>query len=149
MKPFLYAFVLFWFAFNLYSVEAKPKKIPINSKNAPKPIGPYSQAIKTDGLLFVSGQIAINPATNEMTLDNIETEARQVMENIKAILTEAGYEMKDIVKSTIYLTDLSHFAIVNEIYGSYFEGNYPARETVQVTKLPKGARIEISVIAYK
>lgn len=135
--------------FSLQTVESKPKKEVVFTMTAPQPIGPYSQAVKFGDLLFVSGQIAINPKTNEMNNPNIEEEARQVMENIKSILNAAGMEMKNILKTTIYLVDLNNFKKVNEIYGSYFEKDYPARETVQVAKLPKGANIEISVIAGK
>lgn len=119
----------------------------IFTEAAPKPIGPYSQAIMKGNCLFVSGQIAINPKTNELDTSSFENETKQVMENIKVILKAAKMEMNTIAKSTIYLTDLKNFKAVNEIYGSYFPVNAPARETVQVVALPKGARIEISVVA--
>ncbi len=135
--------------FSLQTVESKPKKEVVFTMTAPQPIGPYSQAVKFGDLLYVSGQIAINPKTNDMNNPNIEEEARQVMENIKSILNAAGMEMKNILKTTIYLVDLNNFKKVNEIYVSYFEKDYPARETVQVAKLPKDANIEISVIAGK
>lgn len=124
------------------------KKI-ITSKNAPNPIGPYSQAVLKGNMLFVSGQIAINPATGNLMTDNIKDEAKQVMENLKGILTEAGFDFNHICKSTIFMKDLNDFASVNEIYGSYFTSDYPARETVQVSKLPLNVNVEISVIAVK
>ena len=124
------------------------KKI-INTNNAPAPIGPYNQAVETGGLLFVSGQIPSNPATGEIVTSGIKDEAQQVMENIGAILTEAGLSFSNVVKTTIFLTDMGTFAQVNEVYGSYFTSDFPARETVQVAALPKNVNVEISVIAAK
>lgn len=124
------------------------KKI-IKTDKAPAPIGPYNQAILVDGTLYVSGQVAINPATNEVVQGTIEVEATLVMNNLKAILDEAGFGFEDVVKTTIFLSDMCTFAKVNEIYGSFFTGNYPARETVQVSVLPKNLNVEISVIAHK
>lgn len=123
------------------------KKI-IHTTAAPGAIGPYSQAIQTGNLLFVSGQIPINPATNELVMDNIQDEIKQVMENLKAVLSAANVGFENIVKTTIFLSDMSLFAAVNEIYGSYFTGDYPARETVAVKGLPKGVNVEISAIAF-
>lgn len=120
-------------------------KTIINTTNAPAPIGPYSQAVKAGGFLFVSGQVAINPATGELVLDDIKTEAKQVMENIKAILTEAGLNFSHVIKTGIFLKDMNDFAAVNEVYGAYFTDNFPARETVQVAGLPKNVNVEISV----
>lgn len=122
------------------------KKI-IETSTAPKAIGPYSQAVKAGGLIFVSGQIPINPNTNELVSGSIETETTQVMENLKAILSAAGATSADVVKTTIYLADMGDFAKVNEVYGSYFTGSYPARATVQVAGLPKGVRVEIDAVA--
>jgi 2-iminobutanoate/2-iminopropanoate deaminase len=122
-------------------------KTVVKTDHAPAPIGPYSQAVKANGFLFVSGQIAINPKTGAMMMEDITQETRQVMENIKAILSEAGCDFASIVKTTIFLKSMDDFAAVNEVYGSYFSGNYPARETVQVSKLPKDVNVEISVIA--
>ena len=119
----------------------------INTANAPAPIGPYSQAVKTGALLFVSGQVAINPATNEFMNANIVEETKQVMENIRSILTEAKLDFSNIAKTTIFLSDMGLFAQVNEVYATYFEGDFPARETVAVKGLPKNANVEISVIA--
>lgn len=124
------------------------KKI-IYTTNAPEPIGPYSQAIIANGFLFASGQIAINPENNELNNPSLEEETHQVMRNIKALLIEAEYEFEHIIKTTIFLSDMSLFAQVNEIYGSYFKSDFPARETVAVKGLPKGVNVEISITAYK
>lgn len=122
-------------------------KVIIKTDKAPAPIGPYNQAIKAGNILFVSGQIAIDPATGELKMANIEQEANQVMKNIGEILKEAGAEFEHIVKTTIFLSDMSLFAEVNEIYGKYFSSNFPARETVAVKGLPKNVHVEISVTA--
>lgn len=122
------------------------KKV-INTNNAPAPIGPYSQAVAANGFLFVSGQIPCNPSSGEIVSSDIKAEAKQVMENIKAILTEAGLSFGDVVKTSIFLTDMGNFAQVNEVYGTYFTDQFPARETVQVAALPKSVNVEISVIA--
>jgi 2-iminobutanoate/2-iminopropanoate deaminase len=114
---------------------------------APAPIGPYNQAVKAGGLVFVSGQVALVPATGELETSNIQTETHQVMKNLDAVLTEAKLTFGHIVKTTIFLSDMSLFAQVNEVYGSYFTGDYPARETVAVKGLPRGVNVEISVIA--
>jgi len=124
-------------------------KIVVNTTNAPAPIGPYSQAIAAGGFLFVSGQIPADPSTGALVMDDIKTETKQVMENIKAILVEAGIDFSSIVKTSIFLTDLQNFGAVNEVYGTYFTDQFPARETVQVAGLPKGVNVEISVIAIK
>jgi len=124
-------------------------KTIINTTDAPAPIGPYSQAVLANGFLYVSGQIPINPATGELTMDSVKSETEQVMRNLNAVLIEAGFEFADILKTTIFLSDMALFAEVNEVYGSYFESDFPARETVAVKGLPKGVNVEISVIAYK
>ena len=124
------------------------KKI-ITSKNAPAPIGPYSHAVQFGNMLFVSGLVGKHPVTGELMLADIKTETTQVMENVKGILTDAGMDFTNIVKTTIFLTDMNNFASVNEVYGSYFKGDYPARETVQVSKLPLNVNVEISVTAIK
>jgi len=121
----------------------------INTKNAPAPIGPYNQAIFSGNLLFVSGQIALNPDNNQLVLDDIKTETHQVMKNLKGILSEAGMDFDNVLKTTIFIMNMNDFAQINEVYGSYFSGDYPARETVQVAALPKGVNVEISVIASK
>lgn len=121
----------------------------INTKNAPAPIGPYNQAIQSGKLLFVSGQIALNPDTNQLVLDDIKTETHQVMKNLRGILSEAGMDFDNVLKTTIFIMNMNDFAQINEVYGSYFSGDYPARETVQVAALPKGVNVEISVIATK
>jgi len=122
-------------------------KTIINTDNAPAPIGPYSQAVIAGNFVFVSGQIPVNPLTGELVMDDIKTETKQVMENIKAILTEAGIDFSNIVKTSIFLKDMQNFAQVNEVYGSYFKDQFPARETVQVAGLPKNVNVEISVTA--
>jgi 2-iminobutanoate/2-iminopropanoate deaminase len=122
------------------------KKI-IETSNAPAPIGPYSQAVVAGGFLFASGQIALVPATGELVTENVEAETEQVMQNIKAILTEANIDFSNIVKTTIFLSDMALFARVNEVYGRYFTGTYPARETVAVKGLPKNVNVEISITA--
>jgi 2-iminobutanoate/2-iminopropanoate deaminase len=124
------------------------KKI-INTTNAPAPIGPYNQAVLAGGFLFLSGQVAINPASGDLVQSSISEETHQVMRNIKSVLLEAAYSFEDVVKTTIFLTDMDLFAEVNEIYGSYFESNFPARETVAVKGLPKGVNVEISMTAFK
>ena len=121
----------------------------IFTEKAPKPIGPYSQAVMKGNALFVSGQVAIVPATGELDTSNIENETKQVMENIKAILSAAKMEMSDVAKATIFLSDMNNFERMNAVYGSYFQKDPPARETVQVSALPKNANVEISVIAIK
>jgi len=125
------------------------KKKIINTKNAPAPIGPYNQAIKIKNMLFISGQVAIDPNNNnELVKSSIEDETHQVMKNLYAILEEAGMDFTNIVKTTIFLSDMSYFKEVNNIYGSYLnEGEEPARETVAVKTLPKEVNIEISMIA--
>ena len=119
----------------------------VQTDKAPAPIGPYNQAIRANGFLFVSGQVAIVPETGALETGTIQTETHQVMKNIQAILEEAKLDFSHIVKTTIFLSDMNLFASVNEIYGSYFTGAYPACETVAVKGLPKGVNVEISVIA--
>lgn len=119
----------------------------IHTPNAPAPIGPYNQAIKVGNFLFVSGQVAIKPGTNDMANADIIEESHQVMQNLKSILSEAGMDFGNIVKTTIFLSDMELFSQVNEIYAKYFEGDFPARETIAVKGLPRNANIEISVIA--
>ena len=118
----------------------------IKTDKAPAPIGPYNQAVTYCGLLYISGQICIDPATGELNNKDLATETRQVMENLKAILSEAGTDFSSVIKTTIFLTDMHRFGEVNEIYGSYFTADFPARETVQVSALPKFVNVEISMI---
>ncbi|MEO6718847.1 MAG: Rid family detoxifying hydrolase [Ferruginibacter sp.] len=127
--------------------EMKMSKQIINTINAPAPIGPYSQAVKTGTLLFVSGQVALKPGTGDLANADITEETNRVMQNIRSILNEAGMDFKNIVKTSIFLSDMGLFAQVNEIYATYFEGDFPARETIAVKGLPKNANVEISVIA--
>ena len=125
------------------------KKI-INTTNAPAPVGPYNQAILIDDTLYVSGQIALNPVSMKMIEGSIEEEAKKVMQNIKAILQEVDFSFENIIKTTIFITDMNNFSRVNTIYGGYFDNKTaPARETVEVSALPKNAKIEISAIAKK
>jgi 2-iminobutanoate/2-iminopropanoate deaminase len=125
-------------------------KTIIHTDKAPAPIGPYNQAVLVDNTLYTSGQIALNPATMELVLDTIEIETTQVMENMKAVLEAANMTFADVVKSSIFISDMNDFAKINTIYGSYFdEKTAPARETVQVAKLPRNVNVEISMIAIK
>ncbi len=119
----------------------------INTSKAPAPIGPYNQSVKAGEFLFISGQIAINPETNEVETSEITQETRRVMQNLEAILLEAKLSFEHVVKTTIFLSDMNLFGTVNEIYGSFFKGDHPARETVAVKGLPKGVNVEISMIA--
>ena len=120
----------------------------IKSGQAPEPIGPYSQAVKVGGFLFLSGQIALVPGTSELKTTGIAEETKQVMENLKAVLAEADSDFSDVVKTSIFLKDMNSFAEVNAEYGKYFEKDFPARETVAVKTLPKDVNVEISMIAY-
>ena len=124
------------------------KKI-IQTQNAPAPIGPYNQAVFSKGTLYISGQIALEPATGNLVINNIETETHRVMQNLQAILKEAGMDFTQVVKSSIFLMDMNNFAKVNAVYGSYFTSDFPARETVQVSGLPKNVNVEIAMIAVE
>ena len=124
-------------------------KTIITTSNAPAPIGPYNQAVLTGNMLFISGQICIDPATGNLKNKDIQEETHQVMHNLKAILTEAGMDFNDVVKTSIFITDMHQFGEINAVYGKYFEGEFPARETVQVSALPKFVNVEISMIAVK
>jgi endoribonuclease L-PSP, putative len=125
------------------------EKQVINTSGAPAPIGPYNQAIKAGSTLFISGQIALNPETGQIEKDDITSETHRVMQNLRAVLTEAGMDFSDVVKTTIFIMDMNDFSQINEVYGKYFSGYFPARETVQVAGLPKGVNVEISMIAIK
>lgn len=123
------------------------KKI-VNTYNAPKPIGPYNQAVISGNLMFMSGQIAFDPSTGELVIEEIQAETKQVMENLKSILDEAGLSFKNVIKTSIFLSEMNNFQQVNEVYGSYFsDEDAPARETVEVSRLPKDVNVEISMIA--
>jgi 2-iminobutanoate/2-iminopropanoate deaminase len=125
------------------------KKI-IKTDKAPAPIGPYNQAILIDNTLYVSGQIALNPETNELETKELKLETVRVMENLKAILTEAGMDFENVIKTSIFISDMNNFAKINEVYGTYFnKETAPARETVEVANLPKFVNVEISAIAVK
>lgn len=126
------------------------KKIIIQTKDAPAPIGPYSQAVKVDNTLYTSGQIALDAKSGVLIVNDIKSETKKVMENMQAVLKAADMEFSDVVKSTIFLSDMDNFSDVNEVYGSYFDdSSAPARETVQVAELPKKVNVEISMIAIK
>ncbi|MFI5186419.1 MAG: RidA family protein [Chitinophagales bacterium] len=125
------------------------EKIVITANNAPAPIGPYNQAIQVNDMLFISGQICIDPATGELKNKNLQEETHQVMHNLRAILQQAGMNFENVVKTTIFITDINRFSEMNEVYGKYFDNNFPARETVQVSALPKFVNVEISMIAVK
>ncbi|MFN8297912.1 MAG: RidA family protein [Chitinophagales bacterium] len=122
-------------------------KLIVHTHRAPAAIGPYSQAVRVGDMVFVSGQIPLIPETGELLSSTIEQETHQVLKNIRCILEEAGMDMSNIVKSTIFLRTMDDFAAVNGVYASYFTADFPARETVAVAGLPKGARVEISVVA--
>ena len=138
-------------AYNTFNNKNKTdmKRI-VNTSNAPKPIGPYNQAVISGDLMFISGQVAFDPNTDELVLDDIQSETKQVMENLKSILEEANLSFDNVVKTTIFLSDMNDFQQVNEVYGSYFSNDQaPARETVEVSRLPKDVNVEISMIASK
>lgn len=143
MKTNLLLLFLLIFSFASF---AQNKEI-IKTDKAPVPIGPYSQGIKANGFLFVSGQIGLNPSTRKLVEGGLEAEATQIMENIRAILSAAGARMEDIVSTTVYLKNIEDFQKMNEIYGKYFTGNFPTRSTVGVSSLAGGANIEITVTA--
>lgn len=119
----------------------------VNSKNAPSPVGPYNQAIRCNGTLYVSGQIGLDPVVNKIVGEDIKVQAEQVLKNHAAILREAGMDFKNVVKVSVFITDINDFTLVNEVYGRYFTDSPPAREAMEVSKLPLGARIMISLIA--
>ncbi len=119
----------------------------VTTDRGPKPIGPYSQAVKANGLLYLSGQVALDPKTNEMTGGDIRQQTERVMENIKGILEAAGSNLHHVIKTTVFLKDMNEFPQMNEVYGRYFTAAPPARSTVQVARLPKDALVEIEVVA--
>lgn len=123
------------------------KKMIIHTKDAPAPIGPYNQAVRSENTVFISGQICIDPATGQLDNADIQAETRRCMLNLKAILAAAGMSFAQVVKTSIFITDMNQFGAINEVYGSFFSGDYPARETVQVAALPKFVNVEISMIA--
>ena len=121
----------------------------IHTSSAPAPIGPYNQAVIAGDTLYISGQICIDPATGNLKNRDIQDETHQVMQNLRNILTEAGMNFSNVVKTTIFITDMNQFSEINEVYGKYFDGHFPARETVQVSALPKFVNVEISMIAVR
>lgn len=126
-----------------------PNKKVFVTSGAPAPVGPYSQAVESQGFLFCSGQIAIDPATNQVLQGSVPEQAELVMKNIQAVLSEAGLTFDHVVKTTIYLTNMNDFAAVNEVYGRYFKSQPPARSTVAVAGLPKGVQVEVEVLATR
>lgn len=124
------------------------KKI-IKTENAPAPIGPYNQAVLSGNTLYTSGQIAINPVNGELVIDEIKAETEMVMNNLKAVLVEAGMDFSNVIKCSIFISDMNNFTQINDVYGSFFTDNFPARETVEVACLPKNVNVEISAIAIK
>jgi 2-iminobutanoate/2-iminopropanoate deaminase len=122
-------------------------KEAVSSPEAPKAIGPYSQAVRAGQLLFVSGQVPLDPATGQIVAGDIETQTRRVFDNLAAVLKAGGRSFADVVRTTVFLADMNDFTAVNDVYGTYFSAPYPARATVQVARLPKDARIEIDLIA--
>ncbi len=125
------------------------KKI-ITTTNAPAPIGPYNQAVLSGNTLYTSGQIAINPTTNKLVLDDIKSETKQVMENLKAVLEAADMTFDNVIKTSIFISDMHNFSLINDVYATYFDEDFaPARETVEVANLPKFVNVEISMIAVK
>jgi 2-iminobutanoate/2-iminopropanoate deaminase len=123
-------------------------KQPVSTPDAPKAIGPYSQAVRVGEWLFLSGQVALDPASGQMVAGGVDVQTRRVMDNLAAVLKAAGRTFADVVRTTIYLADMNDFAKVNQVYGSYFSEPFPARATVQVARLPKDARVEIDCIAF-
>lgn len=122
----------------------------ITSPNAPAPIGPYNQAILTGNMLFTSGQIALNPVTQELVMETIEIETRQVMNNLKAVLEAADMTFENVIKTSIFISDMNNFGMINDVYATYFDSaTAPARETVEVANLPKFVNVEISMIAVR
>jgi 2-iminobutanoate/2-iminopropanoate deaminase len=139
MKKVVFILLFAWISF---SIEAQDKIIPA-------PIAPYSPGVLINGTLYISGQIPINPGNNEMITGNIKDQTRQVMENLGSVLKSFGFDYSDLVKCTVFMIDMENYKSINEVYGSYFDGNYPAREAVQVVRLPQNAEVEISGIAVK
>lgn len=148
-KTILYLISAILITVGIFSFADKtPSREIILTDKAPKPIGPYSQGIKVGNTLYVAGQVGFTPE-GKLDTSSVENECKQAINNVKAIVEAAGMNMQQVVKATLYVTDLKNFSRVNEVYGTYFPQNPPARETVQVAALPKGARFEISVIAVK
>lgn len=149
MKLTLLISVFILLLFLLTMSGGKVEKRIIYTEKAPKPIGPYSQAIIAGDFIFTSGQIPIDPKTNQLVQGDIKEQTRQVLENLKAILEEAGVTFDDVVKVTVYMKDLNEFSAMNEVYSEYFKNSPPARTTVEVSRLPRDVKIEIDLIAVK
>lgn len=149
MRILVIALSSFIFLFFLTTFGGKMEKRVVYTEKAPKPIGPYSQAIIAGDFIFASGQIPIDPKTNQLVQGDIKEQTRRVLENLKAILEEAGVTLDDVVKVTIYIKDLGEFAGMNDVYSQYFKNSPPARTTVEVSRLPRDVKIEIDLIAVK
>jgi 2-iminobutanoate/2-iminopropanoate deaminase len=148
MKKLFTLILILSISLTLFAQENLIKTDKDKAEKSPAPIAPYSKAKSSLGFLFVSGQIGIDPANNELVKDDFRKEVTQVMNNIGAVLKENGMTYTNIVKCTVYLTDMNNYGLMNEVYASFFEmNNYPAREAIQIVKLPKGANVEISAIA--
>jgi len=144
MKRLIFIFLILYSS-SIY--QQTNMKTIINSDNAPKPVGPYSQAVRAGNTLYISGQVAIDPISNTIIKSNIEDETTQIMKNIENILNEAGLMFDNVVRTKIYLTNMNDFSAVNNVYGSYFKSNPPARTTIEVSGLPLGVNVEIDMIA--
>jgi 2-iminobutanoate/2-iminopropanoate deaminase len=127
-------------------IMSETSRTIVETDNAPGAIGPYSQAVKTSSLVFVSGQLAIDPATGELKNDDIQIETRQVMHNLKNVLEAAGSSLQKVVKTTLFIKDMNNFPVINEVYGDFFESDPPARACVEVARLPKDANVEIEAV---
>jgi len=149
MKLTFLTLVFILLLFSLTISGGKVEKKVVYTEKAPKPIGPYSQAIISGDFIFTAGQIPIDPKTNQVVQGDIKEQTRQVFENLKAILEEAGATFDDVVKVTVYMKDLSEFPAMNEVYSEYFKSSPPARTTVEVSRLPRDVKIEIDLIAVK
>lgn len=147
--PYSFQNIIFGALLNSDQNPRHMERTIIKTDNAPAPIGPYSQAVKAGGMLFLSGQVALIPGTNDLNNATIEDEAHQVMHNLKGLLQAADMDFSHVVKTTIFLSDMALFGAVNEVYGKYFNGDFPARETVAVKGLPRNVNVEISMIAMK
>lgn len=147
-KMFLLSLLIIFLACNTQT-ESQVAKEVVSSPDAPAAIGPYSQAIKVGNTLYCSGQIAINPETGELVNESIEAETKQVLENLGAVLREAGMDYSDVVRATVFMSDMENYKRINEVYGKYFTDNPPARAAVEVANLPKYVNVEISCIAVK
>lgn len=150
LKYFIYLVIMLTLSgLVMQELPAQTEKKIIKSNHAPKAIGPYNQAVLAGNTIYLSGQIPLDPITDTLVTGDIEKETHQVMKNISAVLKEAGFSLQDVVSATIYMTDLNDYAVINKVYASYYEKDYPARVALQVCALPKNSNVEISVIAVR